>query len=169
MEQTNAKIIKINKNLEERNIPWIAGETSISQLSYQEKKALFGGTLPNLYGFEYYTGGIFVMPGALEDESQIDYNAVTAGSGDSPYVKEFSWTDCHGRNWVTPVKNQGACGSCWAFAAVGATELMVNLYYNQPLNLDLSEQQIVSCANAGSCSGGYVPRVLRLYKNYGCC
>jgi len=166
-EQSNAKILKINRNLEERNIPWIAGETSISQLSYQEKKALFGGTLPNLHGFEYYTGGIFVMPGALEDESEIDYNAVTAGLGDSPYVKEFSWTDCHGQNWVTPVKNQGSCGSCWAFAAAGATELMANLYYNQRLNLDLSEQQIVSCANAGSCSGGYVPRALDYIRTTG--
>ncbi len=166
-EQSRAKITKINQKLEEGNIPWIAGETSISLLSYQEKKAYFGGSLPNLNGFEYYTGGIFVMPGALEDESEINTSAVSSGAGDSPYVKEFSWTDCHGQNWVTPVKNQGACGSCWAFAAVGATELLVNLYYNQSLNLDLSEQQIVSCANAGSCSGGYVPAALQYIRSAG--
>ena len=167
MEQTKAKIIKINQKLEENNIPWIAGETSISQLSYQEKKAYFGGDLPNLNGFEYYTGGIFVMPGALEDENRVDYDAVTGASGDSPYVKEFSWNNVHGQNWVTPVKNQGACGSCWAFAAVGATELMVNLYFNQLLDLDLSEQQIVSCANAGSCSGGFVPEALEYIRSTG--
>jgi uncharacterized protein (TIGR02145 family) len=166
-EQSNAKMIRINQNLEKRNIPWIAGETSLSQMSYEEKKASFGGSLPNLYGFEYYTGGVFVMPGALETESETDYNAVSAGLGDSPYVKEFSWRDVHGVDWVTPVKNQDQCGSCWAFAATGATELMVNLYYNQRLNLNLSEQQIVSCAGAGSCGGGWVPMALNYIKNVG--
>ncbi|MDE7149924.1 MAG: hypothetical protein K2O01_05905, partial [Bacteroidales bacterium] len=53
----------LNANLEARNMPWRAGETSVSNLSYEEKKNLFGGTVPNLNGFEYYIGGIFVMPG----------------------------------------------------------------------------------------------------------
>lgn len=52
----------LNANLEARNMPWRVGETSVSNLSYEEKKNLFGGTVPNLNGFEYYIGGIFVMP-----------------------------------------------------------------------------------------------------------
>ena len=58
---------------------------------------------------------------------------------------------------VTPVKDQGGCGSCWAFATVGAIEGAVAVATGQLTAL--SEQQIVSCevltgdGNSG-CSGG---------------
>ena len=57
---------------------------------------------------------------------------------------------------MTSVKNQENCGSCWAFSAIGTFEAYINLYYNQLLNYDLSEQELISCSNAGSCSGGNV-------------
>jgi C1A family cysteine protease len=57
---------------------------------------------------------------------------------------------------VTPAKNQGSCGSCWAFATVGAMEshlLAAEMPYNPE---DLSEQQQVSCnTSCFGCSGGY--------------
>ncbi len=55
---------------------------------------------------------------------------------------------------VTPPKNQGACGSCWAFASVGAFEShLLKKYAVGPM--DLSEQQQVSCnTSMGGCSGG---------------
>ena len=58
-------------------------------------------------------------------------------------------------NWATSIKDQGSCGSCWAFAAAGAVEAITNLYFNQKLDLDLSEQNLLSCSRAGSCSGGF--------------
>lgn len=44
---------------------------------------------------------------------------------------------------VTAVRDQGSCGSCWAFSALGAVESsrLINLGIEQ----DLSEQQLVNC------------------------
>ncbi|MFG0252868.1 MAG: C1 family peptidase, partial [Phycisphaerales bacterium JB038] len=62
----------------------------------------------------------------------------------------FDWRDY---NAVTPIRNQASCGSCWAFSAIGAVES--ELLIEEGWNLDLSEQWLVSCTNAGSCGGGW--------------
>lgn len=60
---------------------------------------------------------------------------------------------------VRPVQNQGACGSCWAFAAIGAVEGQLKIKYNR--NDKLSEQEVVECARnpwTGAllgCKGGW--------------
>ncbi len=54
----------------------------------------------------------------------------------------------------TPVKDQGSCGSCWAFGTVGPLEQAIKA--KDGLTLDLSEQYLVSCNTDGwSCSGGW--------------
>lgn len=66
--------------------------------------------------------------------------------------------------FVTDVRNQGQCGSCYAFAAVGVIESAILVAYDNKVPgardaLDLSEQQMVDCTkfapyNNGGCSGG---------------
>ena len=62
----------------------------------------------------------------------------------------FDWRN---RGLVTPVRDQGACGSCWAFSTVANLE---GLYYkNKGKLLDLSEQILVDCDTLDSgCNGG---------------
>ncbi len=70
----------------------------------------------------------------------------------------FDWRNVNASNWMTPVKDQGKCGSCWAFAAVGAVEAQKKIEYNTPTtNSDLSEQDLVSCSGPyiGDCNGGF--------------
>ncbi len=56
--------------------------------------------------------------------------------------------------YVTPVKNQGSCGSCWAFAETGAFESAI--YKTDGVEVDLSEQYVVSCNYDGyGCDGGW--------------
>lgn len=61
--------------------------------------------------------------------------------------------DARSDGLVTPAKNQGNCGSCWAFASVGAMES--HILKNGGPAYDLSEQQQVSCnLNMYGCCGG---------------
>ena len=156
-------IEKLNENLEKNNMTWRAGETSISQLTYEEKKAMFGGEVPNLGGLEYYIGGVFVMPDF--SYSQTKHSSSLLSVDTVAYVPEWDWRNRHGKNWMTPVKNQGTCGSCWVFSALGVIESYANLYYNQQLNLDLSEQEIVSCYGIDGCKGGH-PKSALLKSKY---
>ena len=65
----------------------------------------------------------------------------------------YEWNDY---GMVSPVKNQGACGSCWTFSTVGSMESHWNIL-GKGKNLTFSEQQLVDCAgdfdNHG-CNGG---------------
>ncbi len=64
----------------------------------------------------------------------------------------------------SPVKNQGGCGSCWAFAAAAAWEASYKKFYGTVKNM--SEQELLACGktcggtDAGSCNGGWSDRAL---------
>ena len=81
----------------------------------------------------------------------------------------FDWRNYQGQNWLTSIKNQAACGSCWAFASVGAVEAAYNIGYNNPnLDLDLSEEYLVSgCSGAGTCCGGSAYSALSFIMSQG--
>jgi C1A family cysteine protease len=64
-----------------------------------------------------------------------------------------SWDWCD-QGACTPVKNQGGCGSCWAFGTVGALESSILI--QDLVEEDLSEQYLVSCnTNGWGCNGGW--------------
>jgi len=68
--------------------------------------------------------------------------------------------DARDEGIVTSAKNQGSCGSCWAFASVGAMESHILKAYGVGPD-DLSEQQQVSCNNAmAGCDGGSSSAIL---------
>ncbi len=63
----------------------------------------------------------------------------------------FDWRTASG---LPPIRNQGGCGSCWAFASVGPLECDIKIRDN--VVVDLSEQWLVSCNQSGwSCDGGW--------------
>nr|CAB3234495.1 pro-cathepsin H-like [Phallusia mammillata] len=60
-------------------------------------------------------------------------------------------------NFVTPVKNQKKCGSCWTFSTTGCMESATAIHVQGHPLYSLSEQQLVDCAQAyddHGCEGG---------------
>ena len=54
---------------------------------------------------------------------------------------------------LPPVRQQGSCGSCWAFGTIGAVEAAIAATDRQLVNL--SEQYVLDCSGRGTCGGGY--------------
>jgi len=126
---------------------WQAGETSMTLLSPAERRARLGLVKSS-------------MPVGAEMMVMAELPIVGA-------PPSLDWRN-NGGNFVTPVRNQGGCGSCWAFATTAALESSVLRAANTPgVDLNLSEQVLVSCgtsggSDAGSCAGG----VIQYASNY---
>lgn len=142
-QQIDTKIASINKYNNEHGKLWTAGVTKLSLMDYDDKMRILGCTpLDDTYGFEYYVGGILEIGEPDENNHSSQYL-----SRDT-YVDKFDWTDRHGQNWMTTVKNQGNSNYCVAFASLACVEALTNLYYNMHINLDLSEQEAACCGTA---------------------
>jgi hypothetical protein len=108
---------------------------------------------------EHEEYGLGAIPSLLPKE-QVELE----GAFLSSFPEQFDWRD---GGWVTPVKHQGQCGSCWAFGALAAMEAQIRIQLNNPnYVIDLSEQDLVSCFNAGNGWGGCRGQYLDVTCNY---
>lgn len=172
-DQHQRRIDLYNKMIKLKGEEWIAGPTEISMKTYQEKKCYYLGgennPLPNTQGSEFYAGG--VMPSRTNTPP-----AKITIPKESMYADTFDWRNRHGaikssspyfnssqngsyNGWCTPIRRQGNCGSCYIFSSVAEAEIKYNLYYNQQIDMDLSEQFVGSCHSryAGKMCNGGIP------------
>lgn len=84
-----------------------------------------------------------------------DLSRVKNGSFMNQYQPLPGFVDWRFSRAVTIVKNQGFCGSCWAFVTAAAIESLHKIRTNQLV--DLSPQQLLDCTGTGNdCNGGDV-------------
>jgi C1A family cysteine protease len=95
----------------------------------------------------------------------------TAPKDVSALPSSVDWTTVTGI--VTPVKDQGNCGSCWSFSATGALEGAYAQKYSQSSSWSgFSEQELVSCNTVTDhgCNGGLMDRAFSyVERNNGLC
>ncbi|XP_076969438.1 dipeptidyl peptidase 1 isoform X1 [Tamandua tetradactyla] len=68
----------------------------------------------------------------------------------------WDWRNVHGNNFVSPVRNQASCGSCYSFASMAMLEARIRILTNNTQTPILSPQEVVSCSQyAQGCDGGF--------------
>ena len=144
-------ISAVNKAITDNSMQWKAGNTSVSGLSDDEMKKRLGD---------------IETPVEQRVRPGIDYAAISSKNGEKDinqdaingFPASLDWRNYNGRDWTTPIKNQGSCGSCWAFGAIGAVEARTKIARDDPSYIPVfSEQELVSCSDCGGCSGSGMP------------
>eukprot|EP00750_Incisomonas_marina_P000130 INCI10140.3.p1 GENE.INCI10140.3~~INCI10140.3.p1 ORF type:complete len:494 (-),score=99.30 INCI10140.3:127-1608(-) len=134
-----------------KGLSFTLGHNQFSDLTSEEFNARFVGSYlnnPNLVRERNY------------DMSLADPTRVAAAP------ESIDWTT---KDAVTPIKNQGQCGSCWAFSTVMALE-GANAVEHSELK-SLSEQDLVSCDHNGDqgCNGGLMDNAFTWVEENGIC
>jgi C1A family cysteine protease len=145
------KLEQFRREIQEQNLSFTVGYTTAMDRSMDQ---LAGTKIPDDLADQYRMKNALLGRNKNTD-SQTNADALMVdASFQSSYscnatASSFDWRD---QGKVSPVRDQLGCGSCWAFATLGAFE---GSYLLRSGVSDTSEQDVLSCSGAGNCKRGF--------------
>jgi C1A family cysteine protease len=160
MAQDKLDVARVQAAVQESRAGWQAGVTSVSELPRDERLKRLGATPPPGVTLEE-----IARLGEAQRASVLAARAVGAPAA-------FDWRNANGANYITPIKDQGGCGSCVAFASCATIEGTFRVQRSDPnLNVDLSEAHLFYCLGRAvgvTCGTGWLPEpAMEAAKNTG--
>merc|ERR1719171_3063987 len=149
-----AQWVKNDKFIAETNaksLSYTVGHNEFSDMAWEDFREVYTG---------YKDSAKYLRRPKNVNEALLDKDVQDAAPA------SIDWTT---KNAVTPIKNQGQCGSCWAFSTVMGIEGALAVETNTLLSL--SEQDLVSCDHNGDqgCQGGLMDNAFGWIKENGIC
>ena len=157
-EQLAKKLEDLRKEIAENGDTWTVGYTiPFIMTDEDQQKYLFGDVKKD------DNSSLPLRTEALKSGNSLQNSPLTG----LPYF--FNWMNKSGKNYITSIKNQGSCGSCWAHAAIATLEGAIEAYFNKPeLEPDLSESELINCdTQERGCNGGHLDGALYWISWYG--
>lgn len=124
----------LNKKIQDSQGQWVAGRTSVSDLSWAEKRAM--------------------MDSSLLPHPEVQFEIPDEDIKAFALPPSIDWRNKDGKSWLNPIRHQGSCGSCLAFAATATLEAQYKI--TQTKSYTLSPQFLFSCGG-GVCKKGWYP------------
>jgi C1A family cysteine protease len=153
-------LVHLQSMIQAANAGWTAGVTSVSELPPDQRQRRLG-----------YRGG---GPDSETLEQRVQKSASRAAAAFEAVgaPASYDWRNAGGKNYVTPIRDQGQCGSCVSFGTTAAVEAKLRIQRsNAALAVNLSEASLFFCigpASGASCSNGwYMTPAMDGYKNTG--
>ncbi|XP_051013665.1 LOW QUALITY PROTEIN: cathepsin K-like [Acomys russatus] len=153
-KQYNSKVHEIS-----RRLIW---EKNLKQISIHNLEASLG---VHTYELAMNHLGDMTSEEVVQRMTGLTLPPHASSGNDTLYTPEWEGrvpdsVDYRKKGYVTPVKNQGECGSCWAFSSAGALEGQLKKKTGKLLTL--SPQNLVDCVSENEgCGGGYMTRAFR--------
>jgi len=159
-------IQKLQAAISEADAGWVAEETPFAKMSSDEQALLLG-----------YTPGPD-DPSLEEDEGIAKANfeaflaALAAPSAAVGYASSYDLRNVGGKNFITDIRDQAACGSCVAFGVAATAEGTLRRQENDPnLDVDYSEAHLFYCYardEGRRCNNGWWPsNALNAFRDKG--
>ncbi|KAF1323673.1 Papain-like cysteine protease c1, partial [Globisporangium splendens] len=156
--ETSRRIVDAhNKQQREGKSTYTMAMNELSDLSPEEYRS-FLKAKPQVRGSAH---GVHIKKphGSMQQHSKQDTKAAAATvvtstttttldvdvNANATIPKEINWLTIENGKYVTPIKNQGTCGSCWAFSGVAVVESRYAIENNVQAS-PLSVEQVLSCS-----------------------